>query len=270
MDLSSILIAILVGILQGIFEWLPISSEGNLTILLTALGSAPEQAVRYSLFLHLGTAVAAIGYFRVKIRELFSEIPDLVSPQRITDEFWFLAVGTLVSGFVGVGAYLLLIEAVAKIEGALLVVFIGVLLIITGLFQRLSTETEEVQAKDLSLVDAVLVGIGQGFAVLPGVSRSGTTVGIMLLRGYSGPVSFRLSFILSIPAAIGAGILVLGDAGGIGQVTPLAGVTALVASGAVGYATIDALMRVVEQVSFWLICVLLGGLAVLGGLLLFI
>ena len=270
MDISAVLLAILLGILQGIFEWLPISSEGNLTILLTALGTAPEQAVRYSLFLHLGTATAAIGYFQSELRELFGEIPDLLPSFEATEEFWFLAVGTIVSGVVGVSSYVLLIEAVSKIEGAILIVLIGALLIVTGLFQFVSTPSSGDKVKDPSLADAVIVGIGQGLAVLPGVSRSGTTVGIMLLRGYSGPVSFRLSFILSIPAALGAGVLVLGSSGGIGQVTPVAGITALVVSGLVGYATIDALMRVVERVTFWVICVGLGGVAIIGGLLLYL
>ena len=270
MDLLAILLAILVGILQGVFEWLPISSEGNLTILLTALGQAPEQAVRYSLFLHLGTAMAAIGYFKHELQQLFGEIPKLLSTFSASNDFWFLGVGTLVSGAVGIGAYSLLIEAVTEIEGALLVVMIGVLLIATGLFQLISKPTDASTSKNPTLIDAVIVGIGQGLAVLPGVSRSGTTVGIMLLRGYSGPTAFRLSFLLSIPAAIGAGVLVLGDSGGIGHVSLVAGLTALFVSGVVGYVTIDALMRVVERVSFWVVCVGLGGLAIVGGLLLYL
>ncbi len=265
MAIPDLLIALLVGILQGIFEWLPISSEGNLTILLTALGSAPEQAVRYSLFLHLGTATAATAYFRNEIQELIRTMPGIGTDWWENTEFWFLGIGTVVSGVVGVAAYAIMIEAVSKLEGALLVVLIGFLLIITGLFQRLSSPDPTKANRDLSLWDAILVGLGQGVSVLPGVSRSGTTVGILLLRGYPGPVSFRLSFLLSIPAALGAGVLVLTESGGFGGISVMEGAISLLASGFVGYLTIDVLMRLVERISFWLICVVLGGLAVVGG-----
>lgn len=264
MDIASLLVAVLVGILQGIFEWLPISSEGNLTIVLAALGYPAGQAVRYALFLHLGTALAATAYYRSDLRTLLEGLPTAVSEFREQSEVWFLAIATLVSGVTGIAAYGVLIETVSKLGGGLLILAIGVLLVGTGFFQRYSTNS--LSAKDEpTLRDAVLVGVGQGVAVLPGVSRSGTTVGIMLLRGYEGPLAFRLSFILSIPAALGAGVLVLAETGTLTGVSPLAGSVAVAVSGVVGYATIDILMRLVERVAFWLICVLLGLVAVLGG-----
>lgn len=99
--------------------------------------------------------------------------------------------------------------------------------------------------------------------ILPGVSRSGTTASVLLFRGYEGPAAFRLSFLLSIPAGIGAGVLILLDDG-----LPTTGAEALIAlavSAIVGYAMIDAIMKVVHRVDFWIVCVVLGGLAVLGG-----
>ena len=70
---------------------------------------------------------------------------------------------------------------------------------------------------------------------------------------------------MSIPAALGAGVLVLGETGGLESLSPVAGVVAVLVSGIVGYLTIDALMRLVERIAFWKVCVILGGLAVLGG-----
>jgi undecaprenyl-diphosphatase len=91
------------------------------------------------------------------------------------------------------------------------------------------------------------------------------TTSALLLRGYDGEQSFRLSFLLSIPAAFGGGVLGIVGAEGIPAVSPLEAAIALVATVLVGYATIGALMRVVREVAFWAVCVGLGGLAILGG-----
>jgi len=113
-------------------------------------------------------------------------------------------------------------------------------------------------------LDAVLVGVLQGLAVLPGVSRSGTTVSALLLRGHEGEASLRLSFVLSIPAALGAGVLVVLDEG-LPTVDPGPAALALAVSAAVGYLTVGALVRLVGRVAFWQVCVGFGALAVLGG-----
>ena len=94
---------------------------------------------------------------------------------------------------------------------------------------------------------------------------SGVTTGALLLLGYDGERAFRLSFLLSIPAAAGAGVVVVASAGGVPAVGPVSGAIALVVAGVVGYATIDALLRVVRQVAFWSVCVGLGALALVGG-----
>ena len=180
------------------------------------------------------------------------------------------------------------------VAGGLFVALVGVLLVVTGLVQRAATRdpvrtdgghdgtptgvdtgTDPEPGGGLAslgdrergtLPDAILVGVLQGLAILPGVSRSGTTVSALLLRGYRAPVAFRLSFLLSVPAALGAGLLVFLDVG-LPSVSPTAAAVALTTSALVGYATIDGLLRVVQRVAFWLVCVALGGLAVVGGLL---
>jgi len=265
----AVVIALLAGVLQGIFEWLPISSEGNLTVLLSWLGESPSQAVAFALFLHLGTALSATAYYR---REIWLELQTLWTwrPHNARRDAYarttFLGVATLVSGIVGIGAYAVLETVVSVLTGAAVVIVIGVLLVLTGLFQRVSAGGDRTVQQPPGLGDAVLVGVAQGVAILPGVSRSGTTTGVMLLRGYDGPTSFQLSFLLSIPAAIGGGLLAAVDTG-LAGLTIVSGAVALVGAAVVGYLTIDALMGLVKRVPFWGVCVGLGALAVGGGLL---
>ncbi|PSP90254.1 UDP-diphosphatase [Halobacteriales archaeon QS_4_69_34] len=262
----SLVLALVVGVLQGIFEWLPISSEGQITLYLTAIEGLPaDTALGFSLFLHAGTALSALAYYRGEVAALARSVPEWrpASAFERRAELSFLAVATLASGLVGIPAYLLLADLASALAGGAFVALIGVLLVLTGLLQR-AVESRGGARAEPDLLDAVLVGALQGLAILPGVSRSGTTASALLLRGHDGPSSFRLSFLLSIPAALGAGALALAD-GGLPAVAPDAAALALSASAVVGYLTIGALMALVQRVAFWGVCVGLGGLAILGG-----
>lgn len=258
-------LALVVGVLQGIFEWLPISSEGNVALYLAVVeGLDPAAATAFALFLHAGTAVAATAYYRGELASLLDDLPRW-RPQcreRFPD-LTFLAVATLVSGMVGIAAYATLVQLFTVLAGGAFVTLVGVLLIATGVVQRVAAARLGTR-EDPGLPDALLVGVLQGLAILPGVSRSGTTVSALLLRGYDAEAAFRLSFLLSIPAAAGAGLLVLLD--GVSTVPLDAALVALAASAVVGYLTIDVLLRIVCRVAFWAVCVGLGILAVGGGL----
>ncbi|WP_254535812.1 undecaprenyl-diphosphate phosphatase [Halomarina litorea] len=266
---DSLLLALVVGVLQGVFEWLPISSEGQISLYLSVVEGLPAKAAtQFSLVLHAGTAVSALVYYRGEVRDVLARIPEWrpATAFERTPELTFLVVATLVSALSGAVAYTVLDELVSALTGGAFVALVGALLVGTGVLQRVATGalgTRETPTAG----DALLVGVLQGLAVLPGVSRSGTTAGALLLRGHDGPSSFRLSFLLSIPAAAGAGVLVLLSEG-LPALTPTATAVALATSAVVGYLTIDALMRVVERVAFWGVCIALGALALLGGLLL--
>ena len=270
MNRAELLFAVLIGIVQGIVEWLPISSQGNVSIVVTLVSDVdPVVAVDLALFVQLGTIVSATIYYREDIEAALRSAPGWrpdAAYSRKNADTTFLVLASAATGIVGIPLYLTLREAVSGLAGGLFIALIGGLLVITGLLQRAS-EAVDLQLKETpTFFDTLLVGGLQGFTILPGISRSGTTVSVMLLRGYAGPTSLRLSFLLSIPASLGAAVLVVLTGGGLPGISPLAALVALVTSAVVGYVTIDALMRFVERVPFWVVCVGLGGLAVVGGL----
>ncbi|MFB6311396.1 MAG: undecaprenyl-diphosphate phosphatase [Salinirussus sp.] len=263
------LVAGVLGLLQGLLEWLPVSSEGAITIARSALGAAPDVATRYALFLHAGTAVAAAAYYRTELVHLAAAIPTWRPRSAFgpgTADLSFFGLATLCSGVVGVTGYAVLADLAQATAGGVFVAGIGALLLATGVFMRVAEHRATGRRDRPELLDAVLIGVLQGFAVLPGISRSGTTVSALLLRGHDGPDALRLSFLLSIPAAAGAGLLVVVDhglpTGGLGPAVLALGISAVV-----GYLAVDALVRLVSRVAFWRVCVGFGALAVIGGLL---
>ena len=166
---------------------------------------------------------------------------------------------------VGIPLYMFVVDVPGQLTGGVFIAGIGVLLIATGLLQLASESISTGGHTAPTLIDSILVGAVQGVAILSGVSRSGMTTSAFLFRSYEPPAAFRLSFLLSIPASLGAAVLTLLSAGGLPGISPTGAAVALAVSAVVGYLTIDALVRVVEQVPFWAVCFGLGGLAIVGG-----
>lgn len=287
MTWEEFVVAVLAGLLQGVLEWLPVSSEGNLSIFFAAVGQSADAAVQLSLFLHLGTTLAAAVYYRADLAAAASVVPSLRDDRRGESglgrrtlrvcrhpslafdgpeaEASFVVVATATTGLVGVPAYVLLVDAVSELSGGALVALIGVLLVVTGVLQRTSESVGLGEVEDPSLFDAVAVGAAQGLAVLPGVSRSGVTTSTLLFTGHDASAAFRLSFLLSIPAGIGAAVLIVADVGGLPAIGLGSALVALAVTVIVGYAAIDVMLRIVERIPFWAVCFGLGGLAILGG-----
>jgi len=266
-QLPETVFALLVGLVQGILEWLPVSSEGGVALVAAASGANAAVATRLGLFLHAGTGLAALVYYRADVAALLDAMPswrprEAFGPDHA--DLTFYAVATGVSAVVGGGIYLALAEAASALAGGGFVAAIGLLLVGTGVVQRTADRREFGGRTTPDAVDAVLVGTMQGLALLPGVSRSGTTVSALLLRGHEGDRAIGLSFLLSIPASFGAGVLVLVDEG-VPAISPITAVVALATSAVVGYLTVAALTRLVSRVAFWGVCVGFGALAIVGG-----
>ena len=272
MTANEILVAVLVGMTQGIVEWLPISSQGNISIVVTLVTDInPVVAVDLALFVQLGTVLSAATYYREDITTALTAAPSWHPGTAYSEdnaELSFILVASAATGVVGIPLYLTLREAVSGLAGGLFIALIGVLLIGTGVLQYLSSAVDLGQKAAPTLMDSLLVGALQGLTILPGVSRSGTTVSALLFRGYAGSASLRLSFLLSIPASLGAATLVLvGD--GLPGIALQPALVALAISAIVGFLAIDALMRIVERVPFSVVCIGLGMLAVVGGVVVF-
>jgi undecaprenyl-diphosphatase len=218
-----------------------------------------------ALFLHLGTAVSATVYYRSTISAVIISIVKQWQGEAATAPTLFYFVATLVSGLVGIGCYALLQEVVSALTGGTVVISIGLLLITMGVFQRVSTEGESVSSPEPTVSDAILVGVAQGVAILPGITRSGMTTGTLLLRGYEGSDAFRFSFVLSIPAAVGGGLIAALDSG-LQGFTPMQALAAFLTAAVVGYLSMDVLLRLVDRIAFWAVCLGLGTLAVVGGI----
>ncbi|QFU82352.1 undecaprenyl-diphosphate phosphatase [Natronorubrum aibiense] len=263
-----LVVAVLAGIVQGIVEWLPVSSQGNLSLFLTLVGTSPEHALQLALFLQLGTTLSSTLYYREDIAESLAAVPEwrprtaFTGPNAVTT---FVVVACVATGLIGLPIYFLAIDFASELSGGLFIAAIGLLLVATGVVQLASESVELADRAEPTLRDAVLVGAFQGLSILPGVSRSGITTSVLLFRSYQAPSAFRLSFLLSIPAGLGAGALTFATEGGIPGVGLEAATLALATSAVVGYAMIGLLMRVVERIPFWIVCFGLGGLAIVGG-----
>ncbi|MFA9416401.1 undecaprenyl-diphosphate phosphatase [Natrinema sp. HArc-T2] len=268
MSRVDLIVAILAGIVQGIVEWLPVSSQGNLALFLTIAGTDPAVAVQLALFLQVGTTLSAAVYYRDDIATAILAVPGWRPDSAYTGEnaiASYVVVATLMTGVVGIPLYVYAVDFVGQLTGGVFITAIGVLLVLTGGLQ-LASESISMGIRDApTLPDSVLVGAVQGVAILPGISRSGITTSALLFRSYDPPAAFRLSFLLSIPASLGAAALTITGAGGLPGIEPVPALAALGVSSFVGYLTIDALMRIVDRIPFWVVCFGLGGLAIVGG-----
>lgn len=236
--------AAVLGILQGTAEWLPISSEGQTMLaMMNWLGLSPETALSCSIFLHLGTMTAALIRFR---RRFLDALRNMSSRTAQT-----LIVATFCTGITGLPLYFLFRESFTGGREATLL--IGVLLIATGILLRFKG-TGSHGVEDLGLRDMVLLGLAQGLAILPGVSRSGTTVTFLLMRNLRQQEALTLSFMISVPAVM-ASVAIDGFPANVSMTS---GAVMLGFSFIAGYLTMDLLMRFAGSVDFSKFCVALG------------
>jgi len=259
--------AVLLGIVQGLTEFIPVSSTAHLKIVRVLLGQhiAPETYTAYIAVLQLGTLAAVIVYFAKDIVQLATA---LVRAPGSHDAklVWMLAVGTVPIVVLGLAFK----HRIENIES--LYVFASTLIgigIAMAAIDHFAAGREGRTIATITFTDALLVGLAQTLALVPGVSRSGSTICMALLLGLTRSDAARFSFLLSIPAVAGAGILEAAtkfrELGG--DMLPAIGV-GIVTAAVTGYATIAWLLRWLgshQLVGFAVYRVALG-LALLGAL----
>ncbi len=238
--------AIVLGIVQGLTEFLPISSSGHLRVVPAFLGWEDPGAA-FTAVTQLGTVAAVLLYFRADLlaitRAAFAGLRDPAA--RKTQEFRLavlIAVGTIPICVFGLAFQ----EQIEK--GARSLTLIGTTLIVLGLLllvaERVSGRRRELDS--LTMRDGIIVGFAQALALIPGVSRSGATITAGLLLGLDRAAAARFSFLLSIPAVVLSGLFQLyGIASGAEPTDASAGtlIVATVLAGVVGYAAIAFLLR---------------------------
>jgi len=256
---------IILGTIQGITEWLPVSSEGILVLIKTIFFAKQEleETIKQVLFLHLGTLLAAFVYFRKDVLSLIKTLFNYKLADLETKKiFKFLIIVTLISGSLG---FILLkifvgLESELFLSSKILTLIIGFLLIITGILQLKALNKGNKKAIDLNNKDSFLLGLMQGLAVLPGLSRSGLTISALLLRKFNSKDTLRLSFLMSLPIVLGGNIIL-----NLKYFTfSIELIIGLVFSFIFGLLTIDLLLRIAKKINFGYFVLIFGLLVIIG------
>jgi len=197
------LINIILGIIQGLTEFLPVSSSGHLALLEHLFKMEESQRLSYTAFLHLGTTLALLYYFRKKIASIITDLfnkSEKTKQKQSSRLVLMILIGTIPAAIIGIFALDKLEQFFSQPY------YTGIFLMVTGIILYL-TRFAKTQNRALALRYAIMIGIAQAIALLPGISRSGITISTALFLGLSKEDSFEFSFLLSIPAIIGANIL---------------------------------------------------------------
>ncbi|WP_296786064.1 undecaprenyl-diphosphate phosphatase [uncultured Methanobrevibacter sp.] len=267
---------IIIGIVQGLTEFLPVSSSAHLVFIQKILGV--QSSLAFDTFLHLGTLIAVMWFFRYDIyKMLMSWVASLqdILQGRFKEGFyedpykrlaWYVLLATVPVGIVGV----LFEDSVdALFSGALYVP--AFFLFVTGTILYLSQRmtSGEINYNTITKKEALFMGLGQACAILPGLSRSGTTIAAGLTIGLNKEFAAKFSFILSIPAILGAFVLQLKDIGSAMDANFLPVFLGFIASIIAGYMAIKWMLDLIQNKSldiFAYYCWLMGLLVFMGSI----
>lgn len=240
--------SIVLGVVEGLTEFLPVSSTGHLTITEGLLGlDVDDDAVTaYTAVIQSGAIVAVLLYFAKDIRRLVADfVGGLRRPPERTEPGFRLALGVIV-GSIPIGVIGLGLRDVVKSSALRSLVTVGVALIVWSAVMVVAEQraTQHRGEKDVTWKDTLVIGLTQCVALVPGISRSGATISAGLLLGIDRVTATRLSFFLSVPALTAAGLLELPSALGEGVgVTPV--IIGTVVSFVVALASIHYLLKFV-------------------------
>jgi undecaprenyl-diphosphatase len=256
----------LLGIIQGMAEWVPVSSKGMVG--LAASWAGIKDWLPLAFFLHLGTLAAVVLRMRGDVRDVLVGLPKVR-----TDRFVQFVVGATVVGLpIGFLGVVFLQDALDKFEvtGHAAMVLIGLFLIVTGLVLRAARDRGGTRrVGDTRPTDWIIMGLAQSIAVVPGLSRSGMTISSMLFRRLEPGEALRLSYVVSIPAIAGvvAYEALKGNIGAYEWPSVAAGVAS---SFVFGYVALDALLRAAQRIRWDWFCIIFGIIAATFGAVLLV
>jgi len=252
----SFLEAFILGIVQGLTEFLPISSTGHLTLTGKLFGviNNDQQWTAFIAIIQLGTLAAILFYFRKDIVDIvLAFLKDNLlerkgfSQQQLNSKLgWLIIIGTIPVVVIGLGFKDIIEGALTKnlyvISGSLIV-----LALILAFAEKTAKFKKDI--KDLTIVDSLIIGLAQAMALIPGSSRSGTTITGGLFMGLNREAAARFSFLLSIPAILASGLLQLyqelGNINSTDEIFNL--IIATIASAVSGYFAIDFLLKFLKK-----------------------
>ena len=257
---------IIVALIQGLVEWLPISSEGQAVLFVYNFGTVPADAlITLVVWLHLGTALAVIARYPRTILDILA--------LKDRDLFRLLLIATVCTAITALPLYFVLKASLTTFHGEIINILVGVLLLVTAFVLYLPTRNQHDSIPDEdnprlpSNKEAAVTGFVQGFSVLPGLSRSGVTVSALLIQKVDKETALRFSFLMSVPAVLGIlAVEFLTGGAVIPTISPLDLLVMEIIVFVTGLASIEILLRVARKVSFWKLCLILAIVAIIFGI----
>ena len=257
---------IIAALIQGLVEWLPMSSQGMVILFAHNIGAAPlESLLALSFWLHLGTMSAVVVRYRKEVLYVLT-----LKDRTLFRLLLIATVGTVITSL---PLYYALKTGVLVPRGELLNILVGLLLLLTGVVLYLTsgrTPVSESTDTGRSITDraSFVTGLVQGFSVLPGLSRSGVTVSTLLMHRVEKETAFSFSFLMSVPAVLGILCLeLLGEGASFGGVSPVDLIVMETIVFLTGLASMEALLRLARRVPFWKLCIVLALVAITFGML---
>lgn len=267
--------ALILGIVQGLTEFLPVSSSAHLVFMHSLTGVEPSLA--YDTLLHIGTLVAVVAYFWKDIiqmlKSFFASLVDIPKGQFLQgikdDQFkklaWFILIGTIPAGLAGI----LLKDFFESLFSN--VIAVGFFLIITGFLlwgsEMVSRKIIDKKGlKKMNIKEALIMGTAQAAAIAPGISRSGSTISAGLFLGLERELAARFSFLLSIPAILGAALVQTKDITSILDISTVSALAGFLAAIITGYLAIKLMLKLVKErdlLIFAYYCWIVGPLAII-------
>jgi undecaprenyl-diphosphatase len=236
----SIIQAIFLGVLQGLTEWLPVSSSGHLVIAQQLFNI--DVPVFFDIMLHIGTAIVVIWFMRKEFLLMLKALLKFDFNSKYGKWFLFLMIGSVITGFIGFFGHDFFTNLFSQVR------YVAFALFVTGFF-LLIIERFEKHGK-LEIKHSVLMGLAQGLAIVPGISRSGATVGSALITGVNREDAAKFSFMLAVPAILGAGVFEYFNSE-IAMSLTLPTIVGVVTAMIVGYLSLKLFFKIVLKKKLW-------------------